>query len=702
MIVDGIQEFDLLSQRIHPAASRVEKLRNEWPARSWRSTCSPRAKKPARAALRRAPRAPGRGRQRPVDLTPSTADPGAAGEWLAGTGEGVIAKEGDAAYRPGERTGMVKIKRVRTAEAVVAAFRFGKEEGTVGSLILGMYDEQGTLHRRAHVELPREAEARAAELLEPYRTPSAARARRAAGSLRRSSSGKGCARSSCGDSVRPHHGQPDQPRREVPPLARRQGSARMPSSLSCAMPVLLGSLRPRRRAGLHVPPDNPFVPPRRAHEIYVYGMRNPYRWSFDALTGDMYVGDVGGTDGGGHPSRRPSIRARTSAGTASPARWSSTAAPRPATLAPTFELPERRRRYRRLRRARPRAGRASRAATCSGRFNSGASSRLGAARPPTTDVARPRSPQLSGFGEDGVGPPVRDVARRPGVPAVAERLRARALQHRRLHAAAGRRGPAGRHQRLFVVEKAGRSVLNHDRASDFLDISSLVRTAASRACCPLRSRPTTRRAAGSSPSTPTTGATSRSTSSAHRDARPLTRPARPILTIQHDQAENHNGGQLLFGPDGLLYVSTGDGGTQGDPEGDAQTPARCWARSCGSTSASRRVRSRPPGRRRRPRSRGEAAPARAAPARGHRYARCNEACTIRAGGRCGSAEAALLRAPPAPRRSRRRGSRVAAHAPRPRRSAAPCGGPPPEGRHHAPRDGPRRQPLSRRRTCSSR
>ena len=86
----------------------------------------------------------------PVQLTPMTPDRDAAGEWLTGLSEGVVAKQGDAPYRPGERTGMVKIKRLRTADAVVAAFRFGKEEGTVGSLILGMYDDDGELHIVGH------------------------------------------------------------------------------------------------------------------------------------------------------------------------------------------------------------------------------------------------------------------------------------------------------------------------------------------------------------------------------------------------------------------------------------------------------------------------------------------------------------------------------------------------------------------------
>ena len=108
----------------------------------------------------------------PVELTPSTDDPDGAGVWLAGTGEGVIAKRADAPYKPGERVGMVKVKRVRTADAVVAAFRFGKAPDTVGSLILGMYGEDdGELHVIGHTSSFRAKQKRELlELLEPYRT----------------------------------------------------------------------------------------------------------------------------------------------------------------------------------------------------------------------------------------------------------------------------------------------------------------------------------------------------------------------------------------------------------------------------------------------------------------------------------------------------------------------------------------------------
>jgi ATP-dependent DNA ligase len=172
VIVDGIQEFDLLSQRIHPAASRVEMLARETPAELVAFDLLAEGDE----TLLDLPYEERRERLAgviadPVRLTPVTADPESAGEWLAGTGEGVIAKEADATYRPGERTGMLKIKRVRTADAVVAAFRFGKEPDTVGSLILGMYDDEGELHVVGHTSSFRAKQKRELlELLEPYRT----------------------------------------------------------------------------------------------------------------------------------------------------------------------------------------------------------------------------------------------------------------------------------------------------------------------------------------------------------------------------------------------------------------------------------------------------------------------------------------------------------------------------------------------------
>jgi ATP-dependent DNA ligase len=86
---------------------------------------------------------------KPVDLTPATEDPDEAQPWLQGA-EGVIAKRQDAPYLPGERKGMAKIKRVRTIDAVVMGWRPGKEENTVGSLILGLYDDDGKLRTVGH------------------------------------------------------------------------------------------------------------------------------------------------------------------------------------------------------------------------------------------------------------------------------------------------------------------------------------------------------------------------------------------------------------------------------------------------------------------------------------------------------------------------------------------------------------------------
>jgi ATP-dependent DNA ligase len=172
VIVEGVQEFDLLSQRIHPAASRVERLARETPARFVAFDLLAEDDElllelPYEERRERLDAVVGA----PVELTPCTPELDDAGQWLTGTSEGVIAKQAQAPYRPGERTGMVKVKRVRTADAVVQAFRFGKEEGTVGSLILGMYGDDGELHVVGHTSSFRAKQKRELlELLEPYRT----------------------------------------------------------------------------------------------------------------------------------------------------------------------------------------------------------------------------------------------------------------------------------------------------------------------------------------------------------------------------------------------------------------------------------------------------------------------------------------------------------------------------------------------------
>jgi ATP-dependent DNA ligase len=170
--IDGVQEFDLLSQRIHPAASRVEMLARETPAAFVAFDLLAEGDAP----LLELPYAERRERlagvvAKPVELTPVTASAKDAGRWLTGASEGVIAKQASAPYLPGERRGMVKVKRMRTADTVVKAFRFGKAEGTVGSLILGLYDEDGELREVGHVSGFSAREKR--ELvgrLEPYRT----------------------------------------------------------------------------------------------------------------------------------------------------------------------------------------------------------------------------------------------------------------------------------------------------------------------------------------------------------------------------------------------------------------------------------------------------------------------------------------------------------------------------------------------------
>jgi len=148
-------DFDALLLRIHPAASRVRLLADATPASyvAWDLLAAgdddlrPRPWSERRLRLEASLRA---GVPR-VRLTPVTEERAVAADWFArfeGAGlDGVIAKRLDGAYEPGRR-GWAKVKHARTADVAVAGFRWHKDEaGTgVGSLILGLHDDAGTLH----------------------------------------------------------------------------------------------------------------------------------------------------------------------------------------------------------------------------------------------------------------------------------------------------------------------------------------------------------------------------------------------------------------------------------------------------------------------------------------------------------------------------------------------------------------------------
>ena len=170
-------DFDLLSLRIHPAKSRVAMLAEETPAAfvafdlladgddDLREVAFSERRARLEAMLATA--------AAPVYLTPATHDPEVARDWFdrfEGAGlDGVVAKPLDAPYGEGKRT-MLKVKHLRTSDCVVAGFRTHKDGEGVGSLLLGLYDDDGTLH---HVGVASSfSAARRTELgaeLEPYR-----------------------------------------------------------------------------------------------------------------------------------------------------------------------------------------------------------------------------------------------------------------------------------------------------------------------------------------------------------------------------------------------------------------------------------------------------------------------------------------------------------------------------------------------------
>jgi ATP-dependent DNA ligase len=154
IVTPHVLDFDALQLRLHPAASRVARLAGETPAsfvafdllaeggRDIRDLAQ--AERRSRLERLLAPVAA------PIHLTPMTRDRAIAIDWFTrfeGAGlDGVVAKFAAAAYQPGKRA-MIKVKHVRTADCVVAGFRWYKgTDDAIGSLLLGLYDDHGALH----------------------------------------------------------------------------------------------------------------------------------------------------------------------------------------------------------------------------------------------------------------------------------------------------------------------------------------------------------------------------------------------------------------------------------------------------------------------------------------------------------------------------------------------------------------------------
>jgi glucose/arabinose dehydrogenase len=325
-----------------------------------------------------------------------------------------------------------------------------------------------------------------------------------------------------------------------------------------------------------IPPDNPFVGQTgAAPEIYALGMRNPFRWSFDRQTGDMYIGDVGGT--------REEItflpRAASAGANLGWNCWSGSVmtgagCDPPNDVLPAYEYPS--------------SGdvviggyvvRDSMLPSFTGdylygQFDTGLY-RLGPGASGSPVLADGDPAAVSSLGEDGGGGLYATSLDGPLYRLVEESGALNAQEIGIFDQPLGVASPPGDSGRLFVVEKPGRIQLrNGSTVTEFLDITALVGDNGSEEGL---------LAFAVAPDYATSGRVFAFYTDNDGDLQldeflrtaigpdrsdPNTRT--PVLTIPHQQADNHNGGQLLFGPDGYLYLSTGDGGTQGDPEGDAQ------------------------------------------------------------------------------------------------------------------------------------
>src|SRR6266571_593928 len=154
--IGGALSFDELQLRLHPAASRVQKLAAAHPAvyilfdllAEARESYLKLNLRERRRLLEKFARSNLRSAKN-IRLSPATTDYHVANNWFRKTGrdlDGIIAKRLDAAYASGERTAAVKVKRIRTADCVVGGFRYAIGARVIGSLLLGLYGEDRFLH----------------------------------------------------------------------------------------------------------------------------------------------------------------------------------------------------------------------------------------------------------------------------------------------------------------------------------------------------------------------------------------------------------------------------------------------------------------------------------------------------------------------------------------------------------------------------
>jgi glucose/arabinose dehydrogenase len=344
--------------------------------------------------------------------------------------------------------------------------------------------------------------------------------------------------------------------------------------------ALLAALTPAAQAqvGYQVPPDNPFVgTPGARGEVYAYGLRNPFRWSFDRVTGDMYVGDVGG-------GLREEItfvpRAQSKgANFGWPCHEGEVDGPQncdaPSYVAPAATYSETNQPVVGGYVARHPSLGEYQGRYLFGRFGGEQLRWMNAGGGPVMNTGL-NIPSLTSFGEDGVG--------RLYVTGMGNYVARLAYANGQLttEQVPGDFGqpssvaaPFGDPDRLFIAELGGGLHLHVGGQNHlFIDLNPIVTTGGEEGLLSV----------AVAPDYATSGRVFvfytdnagnlavdelRRSASDPNQADPASR--RNLITIEHQPASNHNGGQLLFGPDGYLYLSTGDGGGDNDLNGDAQS-----------------------------------------------------------------------------------------------------------------------------------